>query len=257
MRAKDYVSSNMLEETVAGSGAVELGRRMRFAKTKAQALQLAYNGLTSQYDGQVIVGGEAMQISRVVRLALATEILGREVNSFNALTEVETAYLMGYIALSEVRNILAADAFEVYKKVVSLTTEHLGKVRAAMLSACGGFCEAHWNAEVIHLPDDAPAYIARQNGFLMAEEMHEIVPRSALPRKYQEILFHPGNCLMLSAWYHTQGPHAIHNVGWDKWGLDLLFLLRDKAQIQEFVDLIAKHVRHTEPAYLEMVRRLS
>jgi len=210
---------------------------------------------TGGFAGTVIAGQEKQSAERLARIVFASTLFGREIESYNDLSDTEVAIFMGLLLNAETKARITIDLRACYDYIMKNSGKmNRPSAREALVVRSGGICEAWYNHPQLNID-----YRGQPLGEypLEAKEMHEIVQRGAMPVEKQDILWYPGNTLFLSPWFHQHARYAIHKIGWGEWAMDLLFLVRTLDEIAEFVGVYKKLVRHREPAIVEMERRLN
>lgn len=250
LESPGIVSDHIKRLTLEGQKKI-IEEREGYDWDELKGLQIAFCRKTRSYYGQVIWRGRKQQVSRIIRLMIASAILGREVVTFNNLEFAEVCLLRGAVEDVFAGGAIAKDLYNLFRWLQTEAGSQRNRALTKLYIRCGGKCEAARYAEQLGLKPPP------QGTSLRAEEMHEIVFRSSLPKHKQSILWMPGNTLYLSAWYHQHAPDSIHSVGWGAWGIDLLFTVRTEAEIRAFVDAWENTCRHEEPAINEMIRRLT
>lgn len=235
--------------TLTRKGAEALTRESaKYGWPAIKGVQMQFASKTKFLRGRIVWAGERTEIARVARLLFASSILAKNVESFNSLDWTELCLLRGLFEFPALSGLIARDIYNLFVYIKGVASEDSREeLRNKLYIRCAGFCEADTHAEELGL--------GKTLG-LTADDMHEIIPRSALPRDKQRILWMPGNTLFLSREYHMDFPRSIHNVGWGEWGMDLLFLVRTNQEIADFVEAWRAVCRHEEPAINEMERRL-
>jgi len=224
-------------------------------RTEVQCLMSKFQQILSPLSGTIVIGNSREPAARIVRLAFAKAVFNREIESYNNLTLEEQALLMGLLLEQETFALIMLDIREMYDRLLKQTGHrNRPEVRESLVQRAGGVCEAWANRDRLNIDwREQPV----QDVPLLATDMNEVVMRGALPKKFQDVLWHPGNCLVLSQWFHQDAKYSFHRIGWEEWAMDLLFLVRTPEEISEFVESFEAVSHHTEPAILEMKRRLA
>jgi len=246
----DWLRDNQDMLTQAAiDGALTIGE---WGRKPAQAAVIKFQQITGTYAGYIISNGMKEPAKRTIRRVLASAIFGREINSFKELSNTECSILVELLNNTQTASMIRLDARHVYDEIMQ-GRNNRPKVRQSLMARCWGICEAWTNRDLLSID-----YRGQPIGEtpLLATDMHEIVQRSALPVGQQDVLWHPGNALMLSRWFHQDARCSVHSVGWSEWAMDLLFLIREPEEISDFVNTFERVAKHTEPAIVEMKRRL-